>query len=171
MFNIECNYQISINKENKFIAEINEGEKVCVKTINAYGDKFKNLEELQTLIDCKDGKTHHHPLTGPIYIKNAKPGDVLKIHIYQIKVEEMAQSLSKSAGITSLENSDQFERWPVISSRNQNGEIEYFDKITLPYRSMIGMIATTPKEGTIRTRPCYDKKWWKFRYPFYLREY
>lgn len=151
MFNIECNYQTNINKENKFIANIKEKEKTCIKTINAYGDKFKDLNELMTLIYCKDGKTHHHPLTGPINVENAKPGDVLKVHIYKIEIEEMAQSLSRTAGIDPLENPDIADRIPIISERISKKEIDYSNGIKLEYRPMIGMIATTPQKENIKT--------------------
>lgn len=151
MFNIECNYQTNINKENSFIATIKENEKTWIKTINAYGDKFENLNELMTLIYCKDGKTHHHPLTGPIYVENALPGDILKVHIYKIETEEMAQSLSKTAGIDPLENSDIAERIPIISEKTDGGEIYYSNGIRLKYKPMIGMISTTPINENIKT--------------------
>lgn len=151
MFNIECNYQTNINKENKFIASLKEKEKTCIKTINAYGDKFKDLNELMTLIYSKDGKTHHHPLTGPINIENAKSGDVLKVHIYKIETEEMAQSLSRTAGIDPLDNPDIADRIPIISEKISKNEIYYSNGIKLEYKPMIGMIATTPKEENIKT--------------------
>lgn len=151
MFNIECNYQTNINKENVFVANIKENEKTWIKTINAYGDKFEDLNELMSLIYCKDGKTHHHPLTGPIYVENAMPGDVLKVHIYKIETEEMAQSLSKTAGIDPLENPDIADRIPIISEKTETGEIYYSNGIKLAYKPMIGMIATTPNNENIKT--------------------
>lgn len=150
MFNIKCNYQITIDKENKFIAKISPKEKVCIETINAYGDRFENINELMKLINSKDGKTHHHPLTGPIYIENAKPGDVLKVHIYKIDVGEMAQSMSKTAGIDPIESSEVSERAPVIAKRLKN-ELKYINNIKLNYKPMIGMIATAPNGERIKT--------------------
>ena len=150
MFNIKCNYQITIDKENKFIAEIPPQEKVCIETINAYGDRFENINELMKLINSKDGKTHHHPLTGPIYIENAKPGDVLKVHIYKIDVDEMAQSMSKTAGIDPIESLEVSERSPVIAKRLKN-ELKYLNEIKLKYKPMIGMIATAPNGEKIKT--------------------
>ena len=151
MLNIDCNYQITIDKKNSFIASVKQNEKVCVQTINAYGDKFKNLDDLMLLINSKNDKTHHHPLTGPIYIENANPGDVIKIHIHKIKTEEMAQSMSKTAGIKPIENGCIADRIPIISKKISNNEINYCNGIKLAYRPMIGMIATTPKEGMIKT--------------------
>ena len=150
MFNIKCNYQITIDKENKFIAKISPQEKVCIETINAYGDRFENINDLMKLVNSKDGKTHHHPLTGPIYIENAKPGDVLKVHIYKIDVEEMAQSMSRTAGIDPIESSEVSERSPVIAKRLKN-ELKYINNIKLKYKPMIGMIATAPNGERIKT--------------------
>lgn len=151
MFNIKCNYQITIDKQNEFIAKVNPKEKFCVETINAYGDKFENLNELMTLINNKDGKTHHHPLTGPIYIENAKHGDVIKVHIYKIDTEEMAQSMSRTAGIEPIESSEIADRIPIISKKISENEIYYGNGIKLEYKPMIGIIATTPSETKIKT--------------------
>ena len=151
MKNIQCNYQIKICKENAFCTKIKTKEKICVETINAYGGKFENLNELITLINCKDGKTHHHPLTGPIYIEDAKPGDVIKVNIYNIETKEMAQSMSKTAGIDPIDTGEIADRIPIISKKTLENEIYYCNGIKLPYRPMIGMIATTPSGEGIRT--------------------
>lgn len=150
MFNIKCNYQVAIDKENKFIAKIPQKEKICVETVNAYGDRFENINELMNLINSKDDKKHHHPLTGPIYIEDAKPGDVLKIHIYKIDVDEIAQSMSRTAGIDPIKSSELSERSPVIAKRFKK-ELKYLDNINLKYKPMIGMIATTPNRERIKT--------------------
>lgn len=151
MFNIKCNYQITIDKQNEFIAKVKQKEKFTVETVNAYGNKFDNLDKLMTLINGKNGRFHHHPLTGPIYIENAKPGDVLKVHIHKIETEEMAQSMSKTAGIAPIETGNIAERIPVISKRISENEICYSNGIKLEYKPMIGMIATTPAEEMIKT--------------------
>lgn len=151
MFNIKCNYQIKINKENEFVANVKENEKICIETINAYGEKFKDLNELYDLINNKEGKTHHHPLTGPIYVENAKPGDVIKVHIYKIETQDMAQSMSKTAGINPITNPEIAERIPIISKRCSEKEIYYCNGIKLDYKPMIGIISTTPSDGIIKT--------------------
>ncbi len=169
MFNIKCNYQTNITKENSFVASIKENEKAWIKTINAYGDKFEDLNDLMTLIYSKNGKTHHHPLTGPICVENAMPGDVLKVHIYKIETEEMAQSLSKTAGIDPLENPDIADRIPIISEKTGKGEIYYSNGISLEYKPMIGMISTTPSNGNVKTGHAGKACRRKFRHSIYYR--
>lgn len=151
MFNIKCNYQITMNRENEPIAKVKQKEKFSVETINAYGDRFKNLDQLMTLINSKDGKKHHHPLTGPIYVEDSKPGDVIKVNIYKIDTEEMAQSMSKTAGIDPIDTGNIADRIPVISERFSKDEIYYSNGIRLQYKPMIGMIATAPSGEIIKT--------------------
>lgn len=150
MFNISCNYQIIIDKENEFIARVKPSEKFQVETINAYGERFENIYELMKLISHKNEEKHHHPLTGPIYIENAMPGDVIKVHIYKINIEEMGQSLSRTAGIEPIRNSDIENRAPIIPKRISENEINY-NGMKLEYKPMIGIVATTPNNGKIKT--------------------
>ena len=151
MLNIKCNYQIMMDKNNEFVANIKPKEKFCLETVNAYGDRFKNLYELMELINSKNGNTHHHPLTGPIYVEGAKPGDVIKVHIHKINTEEMAQSMSRTAGIDPIATTDIADRIPIISEKFLENEIYYSNGIKLPYKPMVGMISTTPLKEKIKT--------------------
>lgn len=165
MYKIKCNYQTIISKENKFIAKVKEKEPFIVETINAYGGKFENIDHLMNLIQNKNSKTHHHPLTGPIYIENAKPGDVIKVQIEKMITEEMAQSLSKTAGIEPIQNTSIEDRMPIIGKKQLN-HINYYHKVKLPYQPMIGMIATTPKEEIIKTGHAKQKNGGNLDLPF-----
>lgn len=151
MLDIKCNYQIIMDKKNEFIAKVKPKEKFSVETVNAYGDKFKNLYELMELINSKNESIHHHPLTGPIYVEGAKPGDVIKAHIYKINAEEMAQSMSRTAGIDPINTTEIAERIPIISEKFSENEIYYSNGIKLSYKPMIGMISTTPLKEKIKT--------------------
>lgn len=166
MFDIKCNYQITIGKENQWIAKVKKKEKFCVETINAYGDRFQNLDELMMLINHKEGKTHHHPLTGPIYIEDAEPGDVIKVHIDEIDTDEMAQSMSKTAGIDPIETAHIADRIPIIPKRLSKDEIYYSSGIKLAYQPMIGMIATTPENEIIKTGHASAKNGGNLDLPF-----
>lgn len=154
MKKIKCNRSVLIEKTNEFIDKIIPEEVVQVETLNAFGNNFNNLSELETLMSMEN-PPHHHPLTGPIYVEGAQVGDFLKIHIESIKLKEMAQMLSKSAGISPVENNENFNfssRYPVISNVDEERNLRYFkNQLNLIATPCIGMISTTPSEGKIKT--------------------
>lgn len=154
MKTIKCNKSIVIEKTVKFIDKILPEEIAQIETLNAFGDTFSNLSELETLMSMEN-PPHHHPLTGPIYVEGAQIGDFLKVHIENIKLKEMAQMLSKSAGISPLENNENFNfssRYPIISKADEEGKLRYFkNQLNLIASPCIGIIATTPSEGKIKT--------------------
>ena len=101
MKTIKCNGSIVIENTGNFVTEISQNENVVVETTNAFGDSFESLSDLEVLMSMEN-PPHHHPLTGPIYVEGANPGDFLKVHIEKIELKEMAQMLSKSAGVAPL---------------------------------------------------------------------
>ena len=152
---IKSNRRITMEKTDKFIKKINPEEEVTVETINAFGDWFENLSELEDLMSMKNAP-HHHPLTGPIYVEGAMPGDFLKVQIESIELFDMAQMLSKSAGIAPLENDENFDfssRYPILAQvENKTRNLRYIkSQMHLQVAPCIGMIATMPKEGIIKT--------------------
>lgn len=155
MKTIKCNRSIAIEQREDFVEKIVPEEEVLIETINAFGDRFNNLSELENLMSMEN-PPHHHPLTGPIYVEGAKPGDFLKVHIETIELQEMAQMLSKSAGIMPLEKDENFDfssRFPVIAHIvDEERNLRYFkNQLELVATPCIGMIATIPKEGKIKT--------------------
>lgn len=152
MCKIECNYAIQINKDYESIANVHSGEELFVKTVNAYGYDFNHLVDLKDLIDNKYSNKHHHPLTGPINVVGAHAGDTIKVSIIRILPEKMAQALSKSAGVDLPDINCFASRSPIIASFNEkSNDISYIDGLHIFYKPMIGMIATAPAEGFIKT--------------------
>lgn len=155
MKTIKCNGSIAIENTGDFVTRIPQNESVMVETTNAFGSSFENLSDLEVIMSMEN-PPHHHPLTGPIYVEGANPGDFLKVHIEKIELKEMAQMLSKSAGVAPLEKTDDFDfssRFPVIANvQDEEGTLRYFkNQIDLKIAPCIGMIATTPAEGRIKT--------------------
>jgi len=72
--------------------------------------------------------------TGPIYIKQIKPGDILAVKILDIKVE--------GPGVISLEN--------TIKILEVNGDkLTFGENLSLPINPMIGVVAIAPKQGEL----------------------
>lgn len=155
MKKISSNRSITIEKKDEFIQRIQPEEQVTIETINAFGERFSSLSELEHLMSMKN-PPHHHPLTGPIYVEGAKPGDFLKVEIEKIELQDMAQMLSKSAGIAPLEKDESFDfssRYPIYAQVESNKRsLRYIkSQMKLEVAPCVGMIATMPKEGVIKT--------------------
>lgn len=148
---IESNYSIKLDKDLEPICSVKSGDRIVVETVNAYGEHFKNLNELMDLISGKYGDKHHHPLTGPIDVDGAKAGDVLKVEIEDIEIELAAQALSKSAGISPIEAKMFGDRAPVIAHVENEDKIKYMNGMYVKYKPMLGIIGVAPSESFIKT--------------------
>lgn len=146
------NYSIMLNKDIKTLQTVESGDIIVVETVNAYGEHFETMNELMDLIAGKYSDKHHHPLTGPIDVEGAEPGDVLKVTINAIDIDLAAQALSKSAGIAPIEVTKFADRAPIIAEYKATADkMKYMNGMFINYKPMIGMIGTAPSEGFIKT--------------------
>jgi len=150
MCRIKTNYATTMDKNNEVAYYAYDGEEMVVETINAYGNVFSNEQELMNSIVNKYGEYHHHPLTGPIFVKGCEAGDILKVHINSIMVREMGQSLSRSAGMIPIDNSSMQDRC-LVTGYLDNDLIKCSNGVVVKSRPMIGMIATNPRNEVIKT--------------------
>ncbi len=89
-----------------------------------------------------------HPLTGPVFVEGAKPGDVLKIKIHKIEIGDWGWS-AILPGFGFL--ADEFET-PFLKtfdfSENKN-VIEFTDKIKVPLKPFAGVIGVAPDTDSL----------------------
>ncbi len=152
MRTLSCNKAGRLCGDDPAVAVIDPGEVVAVETLNAYGDRFGSLAELLALM--RDKSNRHHPLTGPIEVRGARPGEVLRVGIRAIEPREMGQSLSRSAGAEPLQMPLFGDRAPVIGTRRERpgGEVEIeYGSLRLPCSPMLGILGTAPAGGHVRT--------------------
>jgi acetamidase/formamidase len=149
---VACNRAAALSAEAAPVAEVEPGRRFVVEVLNAYGGRFANLAEFLRLLQDKTNR--HHPLTGPIHVRGVRPGETLCVLVHSIAPQEMAQSLSKSAGAEPLKDPLFGDRAPVIGAVRRQGRqitgIEY-DTLLLPYEPMLGIVGTAPAQGRIRT--------------------
>lgn len=149
---ISSNYSIKLDNDLESIAKVDSGDTLEIETVNAYGEHFKDISELMNLINGKYGNKHHHPLTGPIEINGAKPGDVLRVYISCIVIDLAAQALSKSAGISPIDVYRFVDRAPILAHCDMlTDKIKLLNGMYLNYKPMLGIIGTAPENGEIKT--------------------
>ena len=127
------------DKNNSIKANLNEEIVFYTK------DCFNNQ------IDCEEYKfdvldwDHINPATGPIYFDDVKAGDVLKVEILDIELDDMGTMccLPENGVLGKDITCDQVKKIKV-----ENG-VCFFNDLKLPLNPMIGVIGVAPKEGSI----------------------
>src|SRR6266568_3601794 len=72
------------------VVEIGEGEEIALETRDALDGQIKPAMAAADLASIEAGAVH--PLTGPVFVKGAEPGDIL-----EIEFTESSRSRSRSA--------------------------------------------------------------------------
>lgn len=125
------------DKENKPVAFCYSGETVRFETRDCYDDRLH-----------RDGSEDHpetaieNPATGPLFIEEAEPGDILKIEILEIDVAPTGLMRTSLVGgaYKALARERETRQFEVM-----NRKIQFTDSIVLDVDPMIGVIGTAPK--------------------------
>ena len=130
--------------DNKEVMKIDSGEKI---TIESY-DCFKN--ELKSEGDSlkEFNWDYVNPATGPVYVNNAEPGDILQIKIEDIEIaDQSVMVLAPGEGLMG----DRIEKSATKIIKIENEMAVFSENIKVPIKPMIGVIGTAPAENEIPT--------------------
>ena len=136
-------YNFVFSKSITPVLEVKNGDEITFYTKDALNGTVPHGEDVVLPdIDLKKA----NPITGPIYIKDAKPGDVLLVKIKEIKVNSLGYVVSnKSMGVVKGLVSKNLAR----NMKIENGLIHFSKNIKIPISPMIGTIGVAPLEGEI----------------------
>lgn len=86
-----------------------------------------------------------NPVTGPVYIEGAQPGDALVVEIVDIILEDYGWSvyLPGTGALQDRMGSEVFTRQIPL----RDGQAQLTDSLAIPVRPMIGCIGTAPASG------------------------
>lgn len=131
----------SYSAEHEPAVRVSPGETLLVETKNAFGDQTfspgETLEELS--LEGAD------PLTGPIFVDGAEPGDTLAVEIDDIKtVGPGMQGVIPDFGILEWRSDV-----PLHFFEPRNGTIEWLRGIEIELRPNLGAIGVAPENGAI----------------------
>lgn len=130
----------SYSAEHEPVVTVMPGQTVIVETTSAFGEfALGPGDDLSGLdIDRCD------PLTGPIAIAGAEPGDVLEVHIEAIDLEGVgAQGVLPDIGIL------EWSRLPLEFLAVYDGEVIFPGGMRLAARPNLGCIGVAPPPGTV----------------------
>jgi amidase len=124
------------------IAEVEQGEEVILQTHDCFEGQIQTTADLCDALDWN----HVNPATGPVYIKGAKPGDVLRVDLLEINLGDQS-SMVTIPGEGAL--GDVITEMETAILKLEGGQIIFKDKIRVPQKPMIGVIGVAPATGKV----------------------
>lgn len=137
----------------KPIASVSPGETVEIEAYDCFGDIVRPEHDWKEVLESGE-EIFENPVTGPIYVEGAEPGDTLAVDIVDIQVGERGVT-ALVPGFGLLEG--WFSQVPPLSkfSEIKDGEVTFptskGKSIKMPVRLMIGTIGVAPATETIAT--------------------
>jgi acetamidase/formamidase len=124
------------------VLRIAPGDTLSVELENASGGQLGAESKADALATLDFARIN--PVTGPIYVEGAKPGDALVVEILDLEVDAWGWT-ANIPGFGLL--AERFTEPALRSSRIANGVVELFTGMRLPSVPMIGTIGVAPAEA------------------------
>jgi acetamidase/formamidase len=142
------------------VLKINSGDTVDTQTRMLYNDKLKPGATMEDVVKWRAAlgleKKSGHTLTGPIYINDAMPGDVLQVDIIKLTPRAYAATYNMPGNfkVGSLPEDFPEGQLKFLTVDVKKKTVQFNDKITLPMRPFLGIMAVAPaQDGHVSTAP------------------
>jgi acetamidase/formamidase len=125
------------------VLEVESGESVELEVRDASGGQLDRDSDLSAVASLDFSRVN--PVTGPVFVKGAQPGDVLAIDILELRPRDWGwTAIIPGFGLLA----DEFgEPWLRISEVDAGaGRVRFGDDVSLPYDPFPGTIGVAPPE-------------------------
>ena len=130
----------SFNQENKAIAKVKPGEEFTISTYDCFSGQLKSEDDAISEMNWD----HINPATGPVFIEEAKKGDILKVEILSIELESPAVMIAAPGeGVLGHLVKDSIAKILPI----EENKLIFSDKYQFDIEPMVGVIGIAPEEG------------------------
>lgn len=145
MLTIHTNTKIHVmSKDNAPAAHAKSGDTIRFETLDCFGCQIQSESQLLGKLDW----SNINPATGPLFIEEAQPGDVLKIEILNIELDDHGVMCDGPGnGVTGRAVTEESTKILPVA----DGVIQFNDKLSFPINPMIGVIGTAPAGEGIDT--------------------
>jgi amidase len=126
------------------VLEIASGETIQVDTEDALGAGFRTPAD----VTWQRFDELTYPLTGPIAVAGAQPGDTLAVRVEDIELDNQGVVVCRSGGGVLR---DWMPGYAGKIVRVHDGLVHFNDRIRIPIRPMIGKIGTAPALECLRS--------------------
>ena len=136
-----CVFALGDNKENA--VKVQQGEILEFHTRDCFNNQIDSEDYVMDVLDWD----HINPATGPVYVEGAEKGDVLKVEILDIKLDDMGTMccLPENGVLGADITENQIKKVPVKDGK------AIFNQFELPLNPMIGVIGVAPENESV---PC-----------------
>lgn len=125
---------------NKPAAYAASGDTLEFMTMDCFSNQIESPEVKLEVLDWNV----MNPATGPVFVKDALPGDILKVDILSIEVSgKSVVAAGKAMGVFGGRLSDSY----IKILKNADGKVLFSDKVILDACPMIGVIGVAPRTG------------------------
>ncbi|WP_409288407.1 acetamidase/formamidase family protein [Peribacillus sp. SCS-37] len=126
----------SFSKNHEPAIKLAAGSRIFIETYDCYRNQLKRPEDLYHL-----KPEEINPVTGPIYIESAEPGDILKVEIHRLQIAgEGVMTVRPGKGVLGhLVKDPEMKVIPISGNKAL-----FNDRIHLPLNPMIGVIGVAP---------------------------
>ena len=145
MLTIQTNTKVyQMSKSNSPAATAKSGDTVRFETLDCFGCQISSEDQLLGGLDW----SNINPATGPLFVEGALPGDVLKVDILNIELDDHGvMTDGPGEGVTGAAITDEATKILPV----KNGIIHFNEKLSFPICPMIGVIGTAPAGDPVDT--------------------
>lgn len=132
------------SKNNPPALKVPAGTTITVDTMDCFSNQLRQEEDRMETLDWD----RINPATGPIYVEGAEPGDVLKVTIHNIELDEKGTVVAgEDFGVLGGLLKESHTRIVTI----REGVAHFLNGIQIPINPMIGVIGVAPAEEEVNT--------------------
>jgi acetamidase/formamidase len=123
--------------------EVESGEAVELHVRDASDEQIHRDSGVEDV--TKLDFTHVNPVSGPVFVKGARPGDVLAVELLEFRPPEWGwTAIIPDFGLLADEYPDPWLRISEVDA--ETATVRFADGISLPYRPFPGTIGVAPSE-------------------------
>ncbi|MFZ7133102.1 MAG: acetamidase/formamidase family protein [Eubacteriales bacterium] len=134
---------LEMSKDHEPVEKIKSGESIVFECLDCYGNQIIKEDQDMSEVDW----TFNNPSTGPLYIEGVEEGDIVKVEILDIRVEDQGVMTSRP-GAGALK--DKWDKLECSVIPIENNKAVFNDKISIPLNPMVGVIGLAPKNESIK---------------------
>ncbi|MGG4439901.1 acetamidase/formamidase family protein [Brevibacillus fortis] len=132
----------TMSPENQPVLKVEAGSIVTFETCDCFEDQIQSADTVFQALDWN----RINPASGPIYIEETEPGDILVVHIQKIEIKNQGVMVTgPDLGVMGFDLQENVIKMIPI----QDGKAVLSDKLEVPINPMIGVIGTAPAKEAI----------------------